>query len=168
MGITDRAYTPCITGYYGLQIQKVCIACPTGCASCSLFLREEMPGNFAAGAGNYFKDNYNQNNVNCTGDPLCKYALKCYTCKSGFTLIDGFCLSNTQCFTYSFTTSTGATFNPANCNCYPGFQLLGLSICTKCSISCLTCLPTDTTYCQTCPSGHLDVASGVCSYNTTY
>lgn len=127
-----------------------------------------MPGNFAAGAGNYFKDNYNQNNVNCTGDPLCKYALKCYTCKSGFTLIDGFCLSNTQCFTYSFTTSTGGTFNPANCNCYPGFQLLGLSICTKCSISCVTCLPTDTAYCQTCPSGHLDVASGVCSYNTTY
>lgn len=26
------SYNPCINGYYGLQIQMICVACPTGCA----------------------------------------------------------------------------------------------------------------------------------------
>jgi hypothetical protein len=127
-----------------------------------------MPGNHAAGAGNYFKDNYNQNNVNCTGDPLCKYTLRCYGCKSGYTLIDGLCVINNQCFTYSFYKSTGATFNPINCNCFPNFQLLGLSICAKCDITCLTCLSSDQTICQTCPEGSLNPTAASCAFNSTY
>lgn len=127
-----------------------------------------MPGNFAAGAGNYFKDNYHQNNVNCTGDPLCKYTLRCFTCQSGYTLINGFCIANTKCFTYSYYTSTGSTFNPMNCKCFPNYQLLGLSICGKCSINCLTCLSSDFNNCQTCPDGNLNANAGACSFNTTY
>jgi len=127
-----------------------------------------MPGNFTAGAGNYNKDNYNQNNVNCTGDPLCKYTLKCYTCSSGYTLLNGLCISNNQCFTYSFYTSAGSTFNPNNCNCFPNYQLLGISICSKCSINCLTCLSSSLSNCQTCPDGSNAPSGGSCSYNSSY
>lgn len=29
---------PCTDGYYGLHIQKICVACPTGTAQCAIYL----------------------------------------------------------------------------------------------------------------------------------
>jgi len=151
---------PCLDGYYGVQITQICAVCPAGCAQCYIYLTWEMPG------GN-FGISYNQNGINCTGDVLCGYTLQCYSCKSGYTLINGFCQINTVCFTYSFYTSSGSTFSTADCACFPNFQLLGLSICYKCSITCLTCSGSTNTNCLTCPSG-MNISSGSCSYNSTY
>lgn len=155
---------PCLNGYYGLQIQMICAACPTGCSKCAIYLTWEMPGtNFTA--------NYNQNNINCTGDPLCLYNTRCYTCSSGYTLLNGLCYSNGQCLTYSYYTSVGATFNPSSCNCFANYFTLGLSICAKCHIACKTCSGQSSTQCLTCPTGSSNTTTTLptsCSYNTTY
>lgn len=127
---------PCPNGYYGVQIQMICAQCPTGCSICAIFLTWEMPGtNFAT--------SYNQGNTNCTGDPLCSYNVKCYGCNSGYTLLEGTCYSNSQCFTYSYNTAPAAAFNPSSCKCFTNYMLLGLSICAKCHITCLTCSGTN-------------------------
>ena len=146
----------------------VCSACPTGCQTCATYLTWEMPGGNTPTTT--FTATYNQNNINCTGDPLCKYTLKCYSCISGYTLLEDSCYSNDRCFTYSYSTSAGV-FNPANCNCFPNFQSLGASICLKCHISCLTCTGSTSSECLTCPPGSSNTTSSSstpCSYNTTY
>lgn len=124
----------------------ICVACPTGCAVCAIFLTWEMPGtNFTA--------NYDQSKTNCTGDPLCLYTTKCTSCISGYTYVNGNCYSNSQCLSYSYYTSVGATFNPSSCNCFPNYFRLGLSICSKCDITCLTCSSPAPNRCLTCPLG---------------
>jgi hypothetical protein len=162
------SFNPCADGYYGLQIQMVCAACPTGCATCSIYLTWEMPG--GSTPATYFSATYNQNNINCTGDPLCGYTLQCYSCNNGYTLLNGLCYSNSQCLTYSYYTAAGGTFNPSSCNCFPNYQTLGLSICAKCHIYCLTCSSSGSSGCLTCPPGSTNssAAPASCSYNSTY
>jgi hypothetical protein len=68
-------YNPCPDNYYGIQINRQCIACPTGCSSCAIQLIREMPNGATFGTS---YANYNMNSMNCTGngnDALCKYAL---------------------------------------------------------------------------------------------
>ena len=142
----------------------ICVACPTGCSNCAIYLTWEMPGT-------NFTLYYNQNNINCTGDPLCLYTTRCYACNNGYTLLNGLCYSNGQCLTYSYYTSAGTTFSPSSCNCFPNYFTLGLSICAKCDISCLTCSGQSSTNCQTCPTGSTNTTATLptsCAYNTTY
>lgn len=127
-----------------------------------------MPA-LGTGAGVNFTSTYDQGNINCTGDPLCGYTLKSFSCQSGYTLLEGTCYSNSQCFTYSYYTAAGATFNPASCNCFPNYQQLGSSICRKCHVLCLTCSSSSNSGCLTCPPGSTSSASpGACTYNGTY
>ena len=89
--------------------------------------------------------NYDQNGVNCSGygDPLCGYTLKCYECITGYTLNNGFCLTN-QCLQYGkYNSSAGGTFSSANCFCYTGFSILFPAYCMKCHINCATCTGTN-------------------------
>jgi hypothetical protein len=145
-----------------------CAACPTGCATCAIYLTWEMPGGLTSATN--FTATYSQAYTNCTGDPLCAYTLMCYSCTSGYTNLQGACYSNSQCFTYSYYTSSGATFNPSSCNCFPNFQLLGSSICKKCNIMCLTCSGSSSSSCQTCPPGTTNSSTfpSSCGYNSTY
>jgi hypothetical protein len=150
---------PCPDGYYGLQYTKSCVACPTGCTTCAFYLNWEMPGtNFAS--------TYNQNNTSCTGDVKCSYALKCFSCNSGYTNISGICVSNNECFTYSkYNSSSGGSFSSANCMCFSYFQSLGQGICQLCSINCLTCSSSSSSACTSCPSTAFTGSS--CTFNTT-
>jgi len=116
---------------------------------------------------NDFATSYNQYNVSCTNDSLCGYTLKCYGCVGGYTLINGWCILNTVCLTYSKLNSAGGAFSAANCLCFPNYKLLALSICQKCDISCLTCSGLASNNCVTCPTG-ANATSGVCTYNGTY
>lgn len=115
-----------------------------------------MPG------GTYPTDHL-MNGVNCPIDPLCAYTLRCWTCSSGYTLNNGFCVKNNQCFIYSLYNSTSLSFNPAYCNCFPNYFSIGLTMCLKCDISCLTC--SSGTNCLSCPTGS---SGATCSYNSTY
>lgn len=164
--LQNSRYNPCPNGYYGLQITKVCVACPTGCAICTIQLIREMPNGAVFGTT---YANYNQNSVNCTGygDPLCGYTLRCYQCvATGYTLINGFCIANNKCFQYSkYNSTAGGSFSASNCYCFPGFTSVFPGYCSKCHINCQTCTSTASSGCSTCPAG----ASGAsCSYNTTY
>ena len=162
-GLTSKL-NPCPNGYYGLQITKVCVACPTGCSVCAIELTWEMPN-----AAN-FATTYDQTNINCTGygDPLCGYTLKCYQCKTGFFLVNGFCIANTKCYQYAkYDSSAGGSFSLANCFCFPGFSLQFPGYCFKCHHTCKTCSGTSSSSCVTCPDGAA-VVSGVCNYNGTY
>lgn len=71
-------YNPCPDPYYALQITMKCLACPTGCASCNIFLSQFMPGTYST--------DYNMANTNCSVDPLCGYTLKCHSCNVGYFL----------------------------------------------------------------------------------
>jgi len=112
---------------------------------------------------------YTQNGINCTGngnDVLCRYTLMCYTCKTGYTIVNGFCISQSSCYAYSYyNSSVGGSFSSSNCICFNGFQLLFLGYCTKCATNCKTCTGNTSSDCSSCPAG----ASGAsCGYNTTY
>lgn len=65
-------YNPCPDDYYGIQINMQCVKCPTGCASCAIHLRREMPNGAVFGTS---YANYDMTSKNCTGagnDILCK------------------------------------------------------------------------------------------------
>jgi hypothetical protein len=119
--------------------------------------------------GANFGATYTQNGINCTGnsnDVFCRYTLKCYGCKTGYTLVNGFCISQSSCYAYSYyNSSVGGSFSSSNCLCFTGFQLLFPGYCTKCATNCKTCSGTASNQCSSCPAG----ASGSsCAYNTTY
>lgn len=116
----------------------------------------------------YFSATYNQNNIDCTGDPLCGYTIMCYTCVNGYTLINGLCISNSKCLAYAYYTGSGV-FNQQNCVCFANYQIFGVANCIKCSIYCLTCSSITTTNCLTCPFGSTttNAVANACTYNTT-
>jgi len=134
-----------------------CINCPTGCSACYLYLTWEMPSSV-------FGSTYDMAGLNCPGDATCSYNLYCTSCSSGYTNINGFCLSNTQqCFTYSKSNSTSITFDPATCACFPNYYSIGLTICSKCPITCLTCSGST---CSSCPTFMTGTTS--CSFNSSF
>jgi hypothetical protein len=47
------------------------------------------------------------------------------------------------------------------------FYLTGLTSCSKCDITCLTCTSGGSSDCASCPEG-ADESSGSCTYNATY
>lgn len=115
-----------------------------------------------------FATTYDQDGKNCTGlgDPLCGYTLKCYQCKTGYTLINGICIANTKCFVYSkYSSSATGSFSSANCYCFTGFRLVGPGFCSKCDINCKTCSGSASNQCTSCPTG---ASTTSCVYNSTY
>lgn len=101
---------------------------------------------------------YTMNN-DCPDDDLCTYTLRCYTCDGGYALQEGFCIPTDQCRKYSKYNSTSASFNADDCACMDNFYLTGLTSCSKCDITCLTCTSGGSSDCASCPEG-ADESSG--------
>ena len=103
------------------------------------------------------------NSINCYGDPLCGYTLKCNSCNmaSGYFLEEGFCFIN-SCRKYQLYNSTSITFSASACYCMTGYYMTG-STCSRCSLNCLTCDSSGASVCLTCPTGStLNSGTKVC------
>lgn len=106
--------------------------------------------------------------TNCTGDKMCTYALKCYSCYTPtYVLEEGICITRNRCRKYSLYNSTVSGFNAAYCYCKPGFYLSGVTSCSICHYKCKTCTGPASTQCTTCHTG-LKLSGTACVLNGTY
>lgn len=142
-------------GYYGSVAIMTCLLCPSPCSNCDLSMYIARP---ALGCDN----------------SSCLNVLRCTSCLSGFTVVQGKCLSNSACREYArYMPSAGATtWSATACVCLDGFYMAQYVACSICDYSCRTCVAGGTGGCKTCPYGYTiswtnsSNVSGTCTKDT--
>jgi hypothetical protein len=126
-----------IIGFYGSVVTMTCMLCPSPCSNCDLSMYIANP---ALGCDN----------------SSCLNVLRCTSCLSGFTMVQGKCISNSACREYArYMPAAGATtWSSTACVCLDGYYLAAYVSCSICDDTCMTCRASGTSGCTSCPYGY--------------
>jgi len=86
----------------------------------------------------------------CGLDNYCLKGVVCTDCLSGFIPIAGVCFNQTTCRQYSYNSNFSSTWNSSNCLCFEGYYPSSYLTCSRCDISCQTCIGPSSNNCISC------------------
>ena len=99
----------------------------------------------------------------CLNDNYCTKGIQCTSCLDGYKLVAGTCVAEDNCGAYSYNSLATSTWSPTNCLCLDGYYFSSYLTCSRCHLSCQTCLVTSASNCATCYTGYTISLNTVCS-----